>query len=748
MSTPHLPTLQECLETSTWRRLLAIMNSHGLPCSTRWRKDELIQTLHPHLSAPAVLRQVVLNLGDPARKALSALLQAGGQLPANPFATAFGDVRPYRPWREDSVDPEPWQNPASPTERLWYLGLLHLLPRRPKPGETQHAVLPAELLDDLSHLLLSPQTEQPVRLRTKPGTSPGLLWDIALLLATLEENPIRPLHGRWFPPSILATLASRMGLDQAADFQPSRSERKLPYLAFVHYLAQAAGLLSGATRLGLTSSGWEWLATDPATRWQILWQGWQDTPADLAKPFRFPWAALTPQARKLILTEVSRLPLDDFVPLRQVVEQARLHDERQLLGQPWGEEEDIAASLITGPLLWLGIVDVGEKLQSPRSDIADQPARSPDDDGEIPPATIPDLLLRLTSLGAWLLELPDCGPPSFPPIEPCTIRPPNYDLILVPPAAQPIHLARLAPFSQWRSPEPPALEQHLQLTEERIGQAIARGTELSQIFHSLQEALGRPASRRQRQRLRRWAEAGRQVRVRHLTVLETGDPTLMGELRSQKLIRRHLGDALSPTRSTLNPAELSSLLQTLRTLDLYAALPPDRDSDSQEAAEQFSLSQADASLLWMAGLVYKGLGEHTPLPVPLSTEIMDTLAQQLTPAQREAAEHIAQQVLDQVQATLRGYLGLPLWQQDPTHPKNVLPAIESALDNQQDLRLTYWGAGREQALERRVTPYWIERRGGTPYLIAYCHLRDAERTFRVDRIVDCEIVDQSFSFVE
>lgn len=740
MSASDLPSLQNCLETSTWRRLLGIMDSHGLPCSTRWRKGELIQSLHPHLSDPAVLRQVVLSLGDPARRALSALLRASGQLPASSFTATFGDVRPYRPWREDSPNPEPWQNPSSPTERLWYLGLLHLLPRRPEPGETQQAVLPAELLDALTHLLLIPQTEQPVRLRATPGTSPELPWDLSLLLATLEEEPIQPLYGRWLPPRILATLASRMGLDQEANFQPSRSERKLPYLAFVHYLAQAAGLLSGATRLGLTSSGWKWLAADPATRWQTLWQSWLATPADLAKPFHFPWAALTPQARELVLSEVSRLPLDDFAPLRQLVEQAHLHDERQQLGQPWSEEEDVVASLVTRPLLWLGIVDVGDRLQSPRTDAADQPARSPDDGGERRPPTTPDLLLRLTPLGAWLLALPDCGPPPFAPIEPCAIRPPNYDLILAPPTAQPIHLARLAPISQWLSPELPALEQRLQLTEERIAQAIAQGVELAQIFHYLEEALEQPASRRQRQRLRRWAEAGQQVHVRHLTVLETDDSTLMGELRSQKLIRRHLGAALSPTRSALNPAKLSSLLQTLSTLGLYAAPPPDSDADSRTAGEQLSLSQADASRLWMAGLVYKGLGEHVPLPVPLSAETMDVLAQQLTPAQREAAEHTAQQVLDQVRAALRGYLGLPLWQQDRTNPEKVLPAIESALDNEQDLLLTYWGAGREQTIDRRVTPYWIERRSGTPYLIAYCHLRDAERVFRVDRIVECHVV--------
>jgi predicted DNA-binding transcriptional regulator YafY len=114
---------------------------------------------------------------------------------------------------------------------------------------------------------------------------------------------------------------------------------------------------------------------------------------------------------------------------------------------------------------------------------------------------------------------------------------------------------------------------------------------------------------------------------------------------------------------------------------------------------------------------------------------VDALAEQLTPVQREAAEYSAGQVLEQVRASLQGYLAFPAWQ-TPDAPKEVMPAIEAALAEQHDLILTYWGAGREQATVRRVTPYWLERRNNTLYLIAYCHLREDERVFRVDRMLD------------
>lgn len=714
------PDLHRCLERSSWRHLLAVMASHGLPCSTRWKKAALVETLHTHLAQPDVLRSTVARLSEPTQDVLAALLRADGALPTSTFTATFGAIRPSRPWRKDAGPQQPWQNPTSPTERLWYLGLLYLDPPRPAPGVTQQVVVPADLLAQLQRLLLFPQSGYPVRLYRRPGRPANLAWHVALLLATLEEAAIRPLHGRWLPPRTLAALASRSGLDQAASFQLNRSERRLPYLAFLHYLAQAAGLVAGQRRLGLTALAWQWLAAAPPNRWQSLWQAWLSAPSDLGRRFEFPWAGLMPQAANLVLTQLRRLPLADFTPLAQVVEQAHLSDEYKLLAQPWDQAEDVVATLIAGPLFWFRIVDIGEERPEAGAPVS------------------PSRLLRLTPMGAWLLERPDCGPPLFSEPQPCLVRPPNHDVIRILPAAQPLHLARLVPICEWLAPQFPAPEQRLRLSEERVGRTVAEGTEVAQIFHALEAALNRPPSRRMGQRLRVWAQAGQQVRVRHLTVLETHDPERMGQLRSRKLIRRHLGDALSPTRSELNPAGLPALLQTLRSLGLYAAPPAELEPPADHAPRastdtQPAISGADASLLYMAGLVYRGLGAHVPLPASLSAEIIDTLADQLTPAQREAAEHSARQVLEQLRATLQGYLAFPAWQ-IPNGAEDILPMIEAALAGEQDLVLTYWGAGREQTTVRQVTPYWLEQRHNALYLIAYCHLREAERVFRVDRI--------------
>ncbi len=836
-----LPNLRACLEAASWRRLLAMMATHGLPCSTRWRKADLVSALHEHLAAPATWRQPIAELHGPARTALSALLQAAGALPATAFTATFGPVRPHRPWRDDAPAIPPWQAPASPAERLWYLGLLHLDPPAAGPGVVQRIITPAELLPILQPLLRTTEADQPLHLLPRPGRPADLAWHVALLLASVEAAPQAPIRGRWLPPNLLAALANRVGLDLAADYTPARSEHRLPYLAFLHGLAEAAGLLAGTARLTITAAGWQWLAAPAAERLAALWRAWLAAPVALTRDYRFPWANLSLTGRNLALDQFRAAALGQFRPLHDIVQAAHLHDPHGHLAQPWRVSEDVAAALITGPLFWFGVIDLAQPPE------ADPPAALPDlakaqvkaekveaemDSPLAPPApadlnlnldVIPHRLVRLTLTGAWLLGLPDCAAPALPAPVACTASANDPDQLYIPAGALPLHLARLAPLAEWQPPALPTMAQPLRLTAPAVGQAAAAGLPLAQMLDYLAQALDRPPSRRQTQRLRQWTAAGQQVRIRHLTVLETAGAALLGQLRGRKLIRRHLGDPLSPTRVVLNPAAIPAVVQHLATLGLYAncaaassqlvephpgdrpdglvgAIPGGRPDEQVDAGaipggrpgeqvgvgvtpggrpgeqvgvgatpggrpgeqvgvgatpggrpgEQVGVGatpggrpgefdHASGGLLYMAGLVYRGLAEHIALPAPLSAAVLDDLAAQLDTQQQAAAHFLAQQTLEALAATLAGYLGLPAWQAHESE-NDPWAQIEHALAHKQDLRLTYWGAGREQAVVRRVTPYWIERRNAVPYLVGYCHLREAERTFRIDRITECQLL--------
>jgi predicted DNA-binding transcriptional regulator YafY len=68
----------------------------------------------------------------------------------------------------------------------------------------------------------------------------------------------------------------------------------------------------------------------------------------------------------------------------------------------------------------------------------------------------------------------------------------------------------------------------------------------------------------------------------------------------------------------------------------------------------------------------------------------------------------------------------------PTGP--LLEALEAAIEAGETVEIDYYTASRAHQTTRRVDPLRLEWRGDVVYLIAYCHLREDQRVFRVDRI--------------
>ncbi len=69
-------------------------------------------------------------------------------------------------------------------------------------------------------------------------------------------------------------------------------------------------------------------------------------------------------------------------------------------------------------------------------------------------------------------------------------------------------------------------------------------------------------------------------------------------------------------------------------------------------------------------------------------------------------------------------------------------ALEQAVASRVALRIEYEGGTRGTA-PRSVTPRCLESRGGSMYLVAYCHLDSLEKAFRIDRILAIEFTPES-----
>jgi len=84
-----------------------------------------------------------------------------------------------------------------------------------------------------------------------------------------------------------------------------------------------------------------------------------------------------------------------------------------------------------------------------------------------------------------------------------------------------------------------------------------------------------------------------------------------------------------------------------------------------------------------------------------------------------------------------GHVGGPV---DVEHLKTILYAVAS----HQQVRMTYH-SWRGDMTERIVDPYHVVCRYGRWYLVGYCHLRTDQRVFRLDHIVNINLLTETFT---
>ncbi|MEZ4637862.1 MAG: hypothetical protein R2856_23375 [Caldilineaceae bacterium] len=123
-----------------------------------------------------------------------------------------------------------------------------------------------------------------------------------------------------------ASAVRAYGLDQAPTFQPSRSEKRMPYLAFLHFLAEAACLITHARTMQVTPQAWTWLQSTPSQRRRILWHGFEGTDVKIATPYDFPWLMPTPQGGLLLRSQLTTLSTHNYEPLPSFITAIQVQD--------------------------------------------------------------------------------------------------------------------------------------------------------------------------------------------------------------------------------------------------------------------------------------------------------------------------------------------------------------------------------------------------------------------------------------
>jgi len=77
----------------------------------------------------------------------------------------------------------------------------------------------------------------------------------------------------------------------------------------------------------------------------------------------------------------------------------------------------------------------------------------------------------------------------------------------------------------------------------------------------------------------------------------------------------------------------------------------------------------------------------------------------------------------------------------------IQATVTQALANGRQLALAYSTESRDELTDRVVEPHRIFDHDGRRYLTAWCHLAEAERSFRLDRIRSATMLDQAVSAV-
>jgi hypothetical protein len=134
-------TLLHALQDETADHWRVVAEAWGVdyPASARDPLPEMIATI----LIPERVTACYRAFAEPAREAIAALRRSGGKIPVAEFFHRFGEIRSMGPGRRQRE--QPWRDPVSVTESLWYAGWLGRAFIRAGSRAQEYVFLPGDL---------------------------------------------------------------------------------------------------------------------------------------------------------------------------------------------------------------------------------------------------------------------------------------------------------------------------------------------------------------------------------------------------------------------------------------------------------------------------------------------------------------------------------------------------------------------------------------------------------------------------
>jgi hypothetical protein len=287
------------------------------------------------------------------------------------------------------------------------------------------------------------------------------------------------------------------------------------------------------------------------------------------------------------------------------------------------------------------------------------------------------------------------------------------------------------------------LQRHYLLSPSHLRRAWQMGRSLHSIRQELEQVTGDPLPAELVWQLRRWEQQWRQVRLYPATILEVSDTALLEQFTRSRSIRSCISRTLSPHAVVVRQGDMPALV---RRMQRRGAQPSFSSTDLEDAASKPAASasasgfaQPDLAHAYVSALLLHHVTDwahadllryRPPFAVVESLghalSVEDRLLAQQLLADAKADYERAQQF---GQAT-RLQPAMPITLAEESQR---VAQLQIAIQNRTSRTITYCAANG-QLSQRTLTPHRIEWHDAVPYLIAFCHLAQDERTFRIDRI--------------
>ncbi len=502
------------------------------------------------------------RLTDEERGALQTLLGAAEhKMPEAHFSRFFGEIRQFGPRKRDREKPY-LQPEASPAERLYYRGLIARAFDTGKTGMQAFIYVPPDLAAalpthdtgfDLAGAGGARPAEDPVPPGEPSAVYPAttmLVDDLATLLAYLQIEQI---------PADRDALYARLQADLA------------PHWLGGDHPARVALLVGLAGTMGLATSEQGYLKPVPANarRWlegarprqvRALAEAWRESTLfnDLwhtpgLQPEDTGWRNDPLLARQTLLTYLEMVPPHDWWAIEHLIDVIR-SDEPDFQ-RPGGDYESwyirdavtgeylqgfenwdrvdgaVLRFILTGPLHWLGLLDLGDE----------------------------GTLARLTVYGRAM-----CGETDWPdpPDERTPVVVQEDGTVLAARTVSRYERFQLARIARWDGAGDPYV---YALTPQALQRALQSGLKLDAILAFLKRTSGDAVPEPVARRLAQWAAVGQaEMWLMEAVILRATAPDALKAILETPELRRYLGATLGPTAVVVRAGQEDDLMNALQ----------------------------------------------------------------------------------------------------------------------------------------------------------------------------------------